>query len=241
MYGIHALVKSMFAGQGLTHVAASAAPTPTGGVIPTAPGPGDVFREGGACTFSWTPDPSGVWKHTDVELMTGDNLNMVFLTTVVTFDGTDPSLTTFSYPCPDCYMQVEPNSAIYFYQFSSDAAPGALMWTARFAIADAQGKVTPPPNATQPDGQKIPWGTGALADPAKAVPEPAGEFQKLVQHSDPRELKNIFGLRDGYNQHVVIELERGIVARGYSYQNRQCWTDHADRRFRGWRKRERQR
>ncbi|KAI9062726.1 hypothetical protein FKP32DRAFT_1573489 [Trametes sanguinea] len=158
----------MFAGQGLVNVAAAAAPTSTGTVIPTAPGPNDVFREGGQCTFSWTPDPSGTWKQTDVELMTGDNFNMVFLTTVASFDGTDPKLTTMSYPCPD----VEPNSAIYFYQFSTPVAPTALTWTTRFAIADAQGNTTPPPNATQANGQQIPWGTGKLADPSKAVPEP---------------------------------------------------------------------
>ncbi|KAI0332741.1 hypothetical protein GY45DRAFT_1360094 [Cubamyces sp. BRFM 1775] len=167
MRGLNAFFSHMFAGQGL--VAAAAAPaTPSGGVTPTAPGPNDVFNEGANCTFSWTPDPSGVWKQTDVELMTGDNFNMVFLTTVASFDGTDASLTSFSYPCPE----VEPNSAIYFYQFSSPAAQGSLMWTTRFAIADAQGKVTPPPNNTQPNGQAIPWGTGKLADPSKAVPEP---------------------------------------------------------------------
>ncbi|KAJ8496082.1 hypothetical protein ONZ51_g1354 [Trametes cubensis] len=158
----------MFAGQGLVAAAAAQA-APSGGVTPTAPGPNDVFNEGANCTFSWTPDPSGVWKQTDVELMTGDNFNMVFLTTVASFDGTDASLTSFSYPCPE----VEPNSAIYFYQFSSPAALGSLMWTTRFAIADAQGKVTPPPNSTQPNGQAIPWGTGKLADPSKAVPEPS--------------------------------------------------------------------
>ncbi|KAI0766169.1 hypothetical protein BD413DRAFT_462058, partial [Trametes elegans] len=129
------------------------------GVTPLSPGPSDIFKTGENCTFTWTPDPSGVWKQTDVELMTGPNLAMVFLTSasVASFDGTDASLTSFSFPCPE----VDPNSAIYFYQFTSPAAPDKF-WTTRFTIADAQGNSTPPPNATQPDGQQIPWGTGKL-------------------------------------------------------------------------------
>ncbi|KAI0831898.1 hypothetical protein BC628DRAFT_565782 [Trametes gibbosa] len=92
------------------------------------------------------------------------------ITAVASFDGTDASLTTFSYLCPE----VTPNSAIYFYQFTSPQAPTAREWTTRFAIADAQGNTTPPPNAVQPDAERkpIPWGTGALKDPSKAVPEP---------------------------------------------------------------------
>ncbi|KAH9851842.1 hypothetical protein C2E23DRAFT_732131 [Lenzites betulinus] len=177
----------MFAGRGLlastvgpksTALGATAFARPvalatTGSVIPTAPGPNDVFNEGANCTFSWTPDPSGVWTQTDVELMTGDNFNMVYITTVASFDGTDASISTFSYPCPE----VTPNSAIYFYQFTTPKDPAAREWTTRFAIADAQGNTTPPPNATQPGADPsttpIPWGTGALKDPSQAAPEPA--------------------------------------------------------------------
>ncbi|EIW58390.1 uncharacterized protein TRAVEDRAFT_47544 [Trametes versicolor FP-101664 SS1] len=165
MRGLHAIFTNMFAGQGLVRAAAATTP---GMVIPTAPGPGDVFKQGGDCTLSWTPDPSGTWKQTDVELMTGDNFNMVFITTITSFDGTDASKTTFSYPCPE----VTPNSAIYFYQFSSPAVPDR-QWTTRFTIADASGATTPPTNATQPGGAAIPWGTGALADPSKVVAAPS--------------------------------------------------------------------
>ncbi|KAI0718585.1 hypothetical protein C8T65DRAFT_737227 [Cerioporus squamosus] len=139
------------------------------GIVPTAPGPSDVFKEGTNCTLSWNPDPSGLWKETNVELMSGDNWNMVHITTVTTFDGTDATKTSYSYPCPD----VTPNSAIYFYQFSSPAAPKNLTWTTRFTIAAADGSTTPPANDTQPDGQKIPWGVGALTDPSKAVAAPS--------------------------------------------------------------------
>ena len=57
-----------------------------------------------------------------------------------------------------------PNSAIYFYQFSTPAAPKNLTWTTRFTIAASDGSVTAPANDTQPDGQKIPWGVGELLD-----------------------------------------------------------------------------
>ncbi|KAI0367619.1 hypothetical protein BV20DRAFT_928283, partial [Pilatotrama ljubarskyi] len=137
--------------------------------VPTAPGPGDVFKEGTQCTFTWDVDTTGTWKEMNVELMTGDNFNMIHLTTVAKLDGTDASKTTYSYDCP----QVTPNSAIYFYQFTSPTAANRT-WTTRFAIGDASGNVTPPPNATQPgSGDSIPWGVGQLVDPSTAVAAPS--------------------------------------------------------------------
>lgn len=47
---------------------------------PSSPGPGDVFIEGKPCTISWDVDLTGVWKNMNIDLMTGDNFNMVFLT-----------------------------------------------------------------------------------------------------------------------------------------------------------------
>ncbi|TBU33998.1 hypothetical protein BD309DRAFT_969427 [Dichomitus squalens] len=138
-------------------------------VVPTAPGPGDVFKQGGQCTFTWTPDTTGVWKQMNVELMSGDNWQMSHITTVATnIDGTDATKATFSYNCPE----VTPNSAIYFYQFSTPSAPSNLTWTTRFTIAGADGSTTAPTNQTQPDGQSIPWGVGALVDPSTAVAAP---------------------------------------------------------------------
>ena len=49
-------------------------------VVPTAPGPGDIFKEGGQCTFTWDVDASGVWKTMNVQLMTGSNTGMVHIT-----------------------------------------------------------------------------------------------------------------------------------------------------------------
>ena len=47
---------------------------------PTAPGPGAVFNEGSPCTISWDADSSGTWKTMNIQLMTGDNFNMIPLT-----------------------------------------------------------------------------------------------------------------------------------------------------------------
>ncbi|KAI0694582.1 hypothetical protein C8T65DRAFT_55212 [Cerioporus squamosus] len=137
--------------------------------VPTAPGPGDVFKVGGQCTFTWDADTTGVWKEMNVELMSGSNLQMNHITTVATLDGTDASTTTHTFDCPD----VTPNSAIYFYQFSSPANVSAITWTTRFTISAADGSTTAPANANQPDGSAIPWGTGALVDPSTAVAAPS--------------------------------------------------------------------
>ncbi len=50
---------------------------------PSEPGPGEIFNEGSTCHIAWTPDASGVWKTLNIELMTGDNLNMVHLTSTI--------------------------------------------------------------------------------------------------------------------------------------------------------------
>jgi len=137
---------------------------------PTQPSPGDSFNAGGSCPIAWEVDTTGVWKTMNIELMTGSNLAMVHLTTVATVDGTNPTATTFEYPCP----AVTPNSAIYFYQFSTPVN-STQYWTGRFTLANAQGGSTPPTQMTQPGtNAPIPWGTGALVDPADAKPPPAG-------------------------------------------------------------------
>ena len=47
---------------------------------PSEPGPGSVFNEGSTCHISWDPDTSGAWKTMNIELMCGDNYNMVHIT-----------------------------------------------------------------------------------------------------------------------------------------------------------------
>ncbi|KAF5379436.1 hypothetical protein D9615_006516 [Tricholomella constricta] len=161
----------MFATFALTALLASASlHVARADVVPTVPGPGIVYREGSTCHIEWDGDAGSTtaWKNMAIQLMTGDNFEMVHLTTVATdLDGTVSG--SFDHPCP----AVAPNSAIYFYQFS---APGASekQWATRFAIASPAGATTPPANPTQPGkNDPIPWGVGALADPSKAVPPPA--------------------------------------------------------------------
>ncbi|KAN0109626.1 hypothetical protein V8E52_009063 [Russula decolorans] len=137
-------------------------------VGPTIPDPGHIYNEGSTCQIGWTADPTGQWKTMNIQLMTGSNVQMVPLTTVATVDGTT-SPGTFSYPCP----AVTIHAAIYFYQFSYAGNASDHLWTGRFAIADASGTTVPAPNLTQPDGEGIPWGNGALVDPSKAVAPPS--------------------------------------------------------------------
>lgn len=89
MRGFNAVFNHALAGQGIVNAALTPSKdintfATTGavvpGAVPTAPGPKDVFKEGGDCKFSWTPDPSGQWKEMNVQLMSGDNWNMVPVT-----------------------------------------------------------------------------------------------------------------------------------------------------------------
>lgn len=51
-------------------------------VTPTGPAPGDVFNQGSNCVITWSGDTNSTtnWKNMAIELMTGDNINMVHLT-----------------------------------------------------------------------------------------------------------------------------------------------------------------
>jgi hypothetical protein len=140
-----------------------------GEVFPDKPA-GDVYTTGKDCLIHWTGDTNSTtnWKDMAIELMTGDNFNMVHLTTVATGqDGTVDG--SFTHTCPG----VAPNAPIYFYQFTSpNIQPSETQWTTRFTIADENGHTDPAPNATQPDGKAIPWGIGKLLDPSTATPPP---------------------------------------------------------------------
>ena len=48
--------------------------------VPSEPAPGSVFNEGSTCHISWEADPDSSWKVMNIQLMTGDNFNMVHLT-----------------------------------------------------------------------------------------------------------------------------------------------------------------
>lgn len=126
-------------------------------VTPTAPAPGAIFKSGEQCTMQWDAGTSNAWKTMTIDLMTGDNLSMIKLTSVAQgIDGT--SETSHSWTCPE----VSPNAPIYFYQFTT-ASGGSPTWTGRFTIASDSGNVVSAPNATQPGtGAAIPWGIGQL-------------------------------------------------------------------------------
>jgi len=136
---------------------------------PTEPSAASVFKVGDACTIKWDTDATGTWTAMNIELMTGDNLNMIHLTTVAEDIDATADKNTFTYTCPD----VTPNSAIYFYQFSDPSDPKNLLWTTRWTMAGADGSTTPPTETTQPGGGAIPWGKGALVDPSTAVAAPS--------------------------------------------------------------------
>lgn len=126
-------------------------------VTPTAPGPNDVYREGGKCVAEWTPDTTGDWTSFDIDLMSGSNQQMRQVIRIASgLDGTSTTQTSLEFDCPD----VTPNSKIYFLQFTQDDADP--QWTTRFTLAAEDGSTTTPANATQPGGQAIPWGYGEL-------------------------------------------------------------------------------
>lgn len=66
-----------------------------------------------------------------LDLMTGSNSNMTLVTNVVEgLDGTDSSLSPYTWTCPD----VDPYSAIYFYQFYAVDDKSNPAWTTRFTV-----------------------------------------------------------------------------------------------------------
>ncbi|KAG8949262.1 hypothetical protein FRC04_008864 [Tulasnella sp. 424] len=136
----------------------------------TGPAPGAIYYEGSSCIIQWNPDTTGTWKNMTIDLMSGPNLSMTKVTTVATgLDGSDSSITPFNWTCP----QVTPCSAIYFYQIYDSSTQDSPSWTGRFTIASPHGASIAPPNATQPDGEAIPWGFGSLASNSTSIPLPS--------------------------------------------------------------------
>jgi len=137
-------------------------------VIPSEPGPGAVYTAGETCSVVWAGDADSdtTWKDMAIQLMTGDNWDMIHLTTIATgLDGTISGRIDFD--CPE----VTPNSAVYFYQFTSPNTDEKT-WATRFTIAGADGSVVPPEFELEADGATVLWGIGALADPSTANPPP---------------------------------------------------------------------
>ena len=53
--------------------------------VPNEPGPGEVFNAGSTCKIGWTLDTTGLGTTMNIGLMTGDNWNMVHLTSECLF------------------------------------------------------------------------------------------------------------------------------------------------------------
>lgn len=49
-------------------------------VNPTTPGGSDIYREGETCSIEWTGDTTGAWADMAIQLMSGDNFQMVPVT-----------------------------------------------------------------------------------------------------------------------------------------------------------------
>jgi len=94
--------------------------------------------------------------------------NCINVAVATGLDGTKDGV--FQFTCPE----VDPYSAIYFYQFTAPNAEEKT-WATRFTILSPTGESVPPPNARQPgtNGAAIPWGVGKLVDASLAVPPPA--------------------------------------------------------------------
>jgi len=60
-------------------VAAAAALLVRADVTPNEPGPGVVYQVGGTCHIVWLGDTvsTTAWKSMSIQLMTGDNFNMI--------------------------------------------------------------------------------------------------------------------------------------------------------------------
>ncbi|KAJ4001124.1 hypothetical protein F5050DRAFT_1561408 [Lentinula boryana] len=129
------------------------------GITPTAPGPGDKFNAGSPCTIQWEVGEN--WSNFTISLLSGSNTQMQLVTTVASgLNGSDTSLSPFNWTCPE----VDPYSAIYFYQFTNGNDTTNSKWTTRFTIASPSGESSSPANSTQPNGDAISWGIGSLSN-----------------------------------------------------------------------------
>lgn len=120
----------------------------------------DQVKTGDQCTIGWQAATSDLanWQGFSIELMTGSNTNMIPLKTLTTGqDGTKDG--SFSYTCP----AVTINAPIYFYRFNPGKSGVNPNYSSRFAIASIDGRISPAPQQTQPDGSPVPWGIGALS------------------------------------------------------------------------------
>ncbi|KAI9306135.1 hypothetical protein BJ944DRAFT_178772 [Cunninghamella echinulata] len=130
-------------------------------MAPSYPEPGTIWQEGEEYDITWEndgnePNMNSTWNDFRIDLMTGDDDNQVFITTIA--DNLTATDMKYHYKAPT----VEPHAPIYFLMFTS--ATGENAWTTRFAIVGQDKRQDVPENAAQPNGNKIPWGVGKIVD-----------------------------------------------------------------------------
>ncbi|KAI8137889.1 hypothetical protein BJV82DRAFT_674332 [Fennellomyces sp. T-0311] len=155
-------------------------------LAPSYPEPGTVWTVGKDYEIKWEEDgtkPSMAvgWKNFKIDLMTGDNMDQIFLTNVASNLSADGAQ-SFRWKVPD----VAPYSPIYFFMFTNDKGENA--WTTRFAIVGEDGNQEFPDNHIQPSGEKIPWGIGKLvmkaaADRTSSGPAPSSTPSATAEQS----------------------------------------------------------
>ncbi|KAF9780186.1 hypothetical protein BJ322DRAFT_1145960, partial [Thelephora terrestris] len=115
--------------------------------------------------------------------MSGSNYNMTVVANVAEdLDGTDPSLSPYTWACPD----VDPYSTIYFYQFNAAADKTNPAWTTRFTIASSAGETIVPPHSKQPNGDSVPWGIGVMRS-GSMVASREKQYMEGSTEDDPSE------------------------------------------------------
>ncbi|KAG2205553.1 hypothetical protein INT47_005928 [Mucor saturninus] len=124
-------------------------------VSPSYPSPGTIQTEGQTYEITWTFDGKNPSTTYQIDFMTGSNDVQTVLSTVAT--KVDPALLKYTFVAP----KVTPHSAVYFFMFTGSDKVSA--WTTRFAIVGADGQLVAEKEKVQPNGDKIPWGIGALA------------------------------------------------------------------------------
>ncbi|ORZ23377.1 hypothetical protein BCR42DRAFT_487360 [Absidia repens] len=139
---------------------------------PSYPEPGSVWTTGKEYEITWEEDNAeptinSTWKNFRIDLMTGEDLDQQLLTNIA--ENVKGDAMKYKYTAPE----VAPHAPIYFLMFTSDNGENA--WSSRFSIVSQDGKQEVPENSAQPNGEKIPWGTGKLVTDALSASSSSSE------------------------------------------------------------------
>ncbi|CAO3591242.1 unnamed protein product [Absidia cylindrospora] len=139
---------------------------------PSYPEPGSVWTAGKEYEITWEEDNTeptinSTWKNFRIDLMTGEDLDQQLLTNIA--ENVKGDAMKYKYTAPE----VAPHAPIYFLMFTSDNGENA--WSTRFAIVGQDEKQEVPENSAQPNGEKIPWGTGKLVTDVSSASSSSSE------------------------------------------------------------------